>query len=208
MPHGFCLTSSNSLKTTLFKRIILQDRSATNLNFALMAPSIEIKRCTLTDLETLTAIGLQTFTDTFAHLNEPKYFDPYLATAFSPAQIKSELEQSATEFYFLYYDQKLAGYLKLNFAEAQSDLKDPESLEIERIYIIDVFQGLGLGKALFELSLEKAQSHSLKYIWLGVWEQNKKAISFYESRGFYKFANHPFKLGDDLQTDYLMRLDL
>ncbi|GAB5526077.1 MAG: GNAT family N-acetyltransferase [Roseivirga sp.] len=173
-----------------------------------MAGTIEIRRCELDDLEALTAIGLQTFTDTFAHLNDPKYFEPYLAKAFSKAQIKSELEHASTEFYFLYYDQKLAGYLKLNFAEAQSDLKDPESLEIERIYITDTFQGLGLGKTLFELSLKKAQSHSLKYIWLGVWEKNTKAIGFYESRGFYKFANHPFKLGDDLQTDYLMRLDL
>lgn len=173
-----------------------------------MAESIEIRRCELNDLEALTDIALRTFTDTFAHLNDPKYFEPYLAKAFSEAQIKSELEQPATEFYFLYYEQKLAGYLKLNFAESQSDLNDSESLEIERIYIIDAFHGLGLGKELFELSLARAKNHSLQYIWLGVWEKNTKAISFYESRGFYKFANHPFKLGDDLQTDYLMRLDL
>ncbi len=173
-----------------------------------MAGTIKIRQCQLDDLEVLTALSLQTFTDTFAHLNDPKYFEPYLAKAFSKAQIKSELEHPASEFYFLYSDQELVGYLKLNFAEAQSDLNDPESLEIERIYIIDTFHGLGLGKVLFELSLKKAQSHSLKYIWLGVWEKNTNAISFYESRGFYKFANHPFKLGDDLQTDYLMRLDL
>ncbi|MCE7992308.1 MAG: GNAT family N-acetyltransferase [Roseivirga sp.] len=173
-----------------------------------MAGMIEIRLCGPEDLEALTAIASQTFTDTFAHLNDPVHFAPYIAKAFSLGQIKSELENPATEFYFLFYDDKLAGYLKLNFAEAQSDLNDPESLEIERIYVLDSFQGLGLGKALFQLSLDKALDQSLKYVWLGVWEKNTKAIDFYKTRGFYTFDKHPFKLGDDLQTDYLMRLDL
>lgn len=173
-----------------------------------MAGSIDIRLCNSDDLEVLTSIARQTFTDTFAHLNDPNHFDPYLARAFSPAQIQSELENPASKFYFLFYQGELAGYLKLNFAEAQSDINDPDSLEIERIYIVDPFQGLGLGKALFQQSLDIAKRNAAKYIWLGVWEKNTSAISFYKSRGFYKFANHPFKLGDDLQTDYLMRLDL
>lgn len=173
-----------------------------------MVGDTKIKRCTVQDLQSLIDISRKTFSDTFAHLNDPKHFDPYLAKAFSPEQIKSELENPDTEFYFLYYDQKLAGYLKLNLAPAQSDIKDPESLEIERIYVLDTFQGLGLGKSLFHLALERARALSFRYIWLGVWEQNTKAISFYKAQGFYKFADHPFKLGDDLQSDYLMRLDL
>lgn len=162
----------------------------------------------MADLPILTSIARQTFSDTFAHLNDPAHFDPYLAKAFSGKQIKSELKNADSLFYLLYFKQELAGYLKLNFGPAQSDINDPKSLEIERIYVLDRFQGLGLGKALFEHSLKLAQQQRLRYIWLGVWEQNTKAIAFYQSRGFYKFANHPFKLGDDLQTDYLMRLDL
>lgn len=173
-----------------------------------MAQNIEIRLCTPQDLQSLADIASKTFSATFAHLNDPAHFAPYMARAFSLNQIKSELENPATEFYFLFYDNKLAGYLKLNFAEAQSDLNDPQSIEIERIYVLDSFQGLGLGKALFQLSLDKAQSLSLKYVWLGVWEKNTKAIDFYKTRGFYTFDKHPFKLGDDLQTDYLMRLDL
>ncbi len=173
-----------------------------------MAGNTEIKQCSLEDLQSLTDLGRKTFSDTFAHLNDPKHFDPYLAKAFSTGQIRSELENPDTEFYQIFYRQKLAGYLKLNSAAAQSDIRDPKSLEIERIYVLDTFQGLGLGKALFNQALQRAKEQSFRYIWLGVWEQNTKAISFYESQGFYKFANHPFKLGDDLQTDYLMRLDL
>lgn len=173
-----------------------------------MAGSIEIRLCTPDDLKALTSIARQTFNDTFGHLNDPKHFQPYLARAFSLTQIQSELENPGSEFYFLLYQGELAGYLKLNFAQGQSDINDPDSLEIERIYITETFQGLGLGKALFQQSLDIAKRIAAKYIWLGVWEKNTSAISFYESRGFYKFANHPFKLGDDLQTDYLMRLDL
>ena len=173
-----------------------------------MAVSVEIRRCTLDDLDQLASIALKTFNDTFAHLNDPQHFLPYLKKAFSPKKISSELTNSASEFYFLFSDDRLAGYLKVNFAQAQSDIRDIQSLEIERIYVLQQFHGSGLGQALFQFSLNIAKTRNLQYIWLGVWEKNTNAIEFYQSRGFYKFAAHPFKLGDDLQTDYLMRLDL
>ena len=173
-----------------------------------MTEEVTIRPCTEADLQELISIGKQTFIETFAHLNDPKYFDPYVTKAFTEAQILAELKNPDSQFSFLYDRGTLSGYLKLNFNEAQTDIKDPESMEIERIYLLSPFQGLGLGRALFAHSLATARQHNIKYIWLGVWEQNTKAIAFYEAQGFYKFANHPFKLGDDQQTDYLMRLDL
>lgn len=173
-----------------------------------MTEEVTIRPCTSADLESVITIGRQTFIESFAHLNDPEYFDPYVTKAFTSTQILSELKNPDSHFFFAYYKGELAGYLKLNFNQAQSDLKDSESMEIERIYLLKPFQGLGLGRSLFAHSLATARQHKSKYIWLGVWEQNTKAISFYEAQGFYTFANHPFKLGDDLQTDYLMRLDL
>jgi ribosomal protein S18 acetylase RimI-like enzyme len=173
-----------------------------------MREGVIINPCTTEDLRTLTAIAKQTFTETFGHLNDPKHFDPYVNKAFTMDKITSEFNNPDSLFFFIHYQNELAGYLKLNFNEAQSDIRDSQSMEIERIYLLNAFQGLGLGTALFEYSLSIAKNRPFKYLWLGVWEKNSKAINFYESKGFYKFAKHPFKLGDDLQSDYLMRLDL
>ena len=108
-------------------------------------------------------------------------------------------------FYFCYCNGQLAGYLKLNVGAAQSDVKDDEALEIERIYILNEFQGKGIGKWLTEQTKQKAKQLKKAYVWLGVWEENKAAIRFYTREGFTKFATHPYPIGNDVQTDWLMK---
>ena len=170
--------------------------------------AVTIKKCTSKDLSELLGLARDTFVETFGHLNDPLHFDAYVEKAFAEEQMRKELENPDSHFYFAYYRHQLAGYLKLNLAPAQSDINDPESLEVERIYVVGPYHGKGLGKTLFQRALDMAHEKRLSYIWLGVWEHNTKALRFYESYGFYRFAQHPFKLGDDLQTDWLMRLDL
>jgi ribosomal protein S18 acetylase RimI-like enzyme len=45
-------------------------------------------------------------------------------------------------------------------------------------------------------------------MWLGVWDQNVKAIEFYRRQGLSEFSKHDFLLGNDQQTDILMKLKL
>lgn len=111
-------------------------------------------------------------------------------------------------FFFLYVDDKLAGYLKLNEAPSQTDINDAESLEIERIYVLSCFQGAGLGRYLMEQAIRIAAEREKKYVWLGVWEKNEKAIRFYKKNGFYEIGTHSFVMGEDVQTDYIMKKDL
>jgi ribosomal protein S18 acetylase RimI-like enzyme len=53
-----------------------------------------------------------------------------------------------------------------------------------------------------------AKQKKFTTVWLGVWEENKKAIQFYTKNGFVAFDQHIFKLGDDEQTDIMMRLEI
>lgn len=111
-------------------------------------------------------------------------------------------------FFFLLSGEKLAGYLKVNEAPSQTDVNDPASLEIERIYVSGEFQGEGLGRYLMEQAISMAVERKKKYVWLGVWEKNEKAIRFYKRNGFCKIGTHSFVMGDDVQTDHIMRKDL
>ncbi|MBJ6950348.1 GNAT family N-acetyltransferase, partial [Vibrio cholerae] len=78
----------------------------------------------------------------------------------------------------------IAGYLKVNIDDAQSEEMGNESLEVERIYIKSSFQKHGLGKYLLINAIEIAIEHNKKNIWLGVWEKNEYAIAFYKKLGF------------------------
>jgi ribosomal protein S18 acetylase RimI-like enzyme len=87
-------------------------------------------------------------------------------------------------------------------------LKDKTALEIERIYVLKDFHGKSVGQMLYKKALEIAQMKKVSYVWLGVWEENPRAISFYKKNGFVEFDKHIFKLGDDEQTDIMMKLIL
>ena len=169
---------------------------------------IAFKQCTQADLFDLRALSRRTFRETFAADNTPAALQAHLDRAYALEKLRAELSNPYSQFWFLYEKGSLAGYLKLNEAPAQTELHDPVSLEIERIYVARAFQGHGLGGMLMARAIETAQARGKRYIWLGVWEKNKKARSFYQKHGFRKIGSHPFSVGDAVQTDDIMRKDL
>jgi ribosomal protein S18 acetylase RimI-like enzyme len=132
----------------------------------------------------------------------------YLKEAFDINKLREELLNPDSSFYFLYADGELAGYLKLNEGMAQTDIHDPASLEIERIYVAKEYQGKGLGSVLINKAINMANTRNKTYIWLGVWEKNKKALGFYQKNGFYPIGTHSFFMGPEEQTDFVLRKDL
>lgn len=58
------------------------------------------------------------------------------------------------------------------------------------------------------LAEETARKHNLPVIWLGVWEHNEAAKALYAKKGFIRFSEHTFTVGDDPQTDWLLKKEL
>lgn len=170
--------------------------------------SIKIRRINTNDITELQKIGKQTFFETFASQNSEENMVEYLENGFSIEKIKVELEDKNAEFYFAEFNQEAIGYLKLNFGQSQTEIKDENALEIERIYVLKEFHGKKVGQILFEKALELAKTKKVDYMWLGVWEENQRAIRFYKKNGFVAFDKHIFKLGNDEQTDIMIKLKL
>lgn len=166
--------------------------------------TIRTKKCTVEDLQALQEISIETFNATFKDQNSSKNMKSYLERAFNLEQLENELSNISSDFYFVYFKNEIAGYLKININDAQSEEIGHDSLEIERIYIKNKFQRHGLGKVLFYKALEVAKGHNKKKIWLGVWEKNENAISFYKKMRFIKIGTHSFFMGDEEQTDLIM----
>ncbi len=169
---------------------------------------LQFKKCTIDDLETLRMFSIKTYRDTFGYANSEENMKEYLEKAFNHDQLSSELQNPKSVFYFLYGDEALAGYIKVNAYGAQSDINDPQSVELERIYVSKDFQGRGIGEALLQKALELANEMKGNYMWLGVWENNTKAIAFYTKHDFIKVGQHSFFMGDDEQFDHIMRREL
>lgn len=166
--------------------------------------TLQIKKCKLSELDTLREISIKTFSDTFKDQNDPENMKSYIQGAFNSNQLAKELCNSCSDFYFLYFNREIAGYLKVNIDDAQSEKMDNHSLEIERIYISSSFQRQGFGKYLLSKVAEIAKEKGKSVIWLGVWEKNVNGIEFYTNMGFVKTGSHSFFMGDEEQTDFIM----
>ena len=170
--------------------------------------NIKITKINLTEIEQLQAIGRQTFLETFAGGNTQENMQQYLEEGFAIDKLTVELTNPYSEFYFAKIDNQVVGYLKINFGQAQTELNDNNALEIERIYVLKEFHGKKVGQILYDYAFERAKQANADYLWLGVWEENPRAINFYKKNGFIEFDKHIFRLGDDEQTDIMMKLQL
>jgi diamine N-acetyltransferase len=166
--------------------------------------TIKIESCTLADSHRLQDISYETFNETFKDQNTPDNMKAYLEKAFNLTQVEEELSNPSSQFFFIYFKNDLAGYLKINMNDAQSEEYGDEYLEIERIYIKHNFHKLGLGKYLLTKAIDIAKECDKKKIWLGVWERNENAIAFYKKLGFVQTGTHSFYMGDEEQVDIIM----
>jgi diamine N-acetyltransferase len=173
-----------------------------------MITNIEIVRVTPNHVKLLQSISQQTFTETFSAANTEENMRRYLDENLSMDKLSAEVNDKNAQFYFATIDDRIIGYLKLNFGSSQTEIKNDKAVEIERIYVIKEFHGQQVGKLLYQKALEIAKEVNANFLWLGVWEENKRAINFYKKNGFVEFDKHLFILGNDEQTDIMMKLEL
>ena len=169
---------------------------------------MKIRNVNIQDIEKLKRIGKRTFTESFSFDNSEENITEYLDNGFSTEKLKTELIDKNAEFYFAELKGRVIGYLKVNSGQSQTEIKDKNYLEIERIYVLKEYHGKKVGQLLYEKAIKIAKSKNAEYVWLGVWEKNPRAIKFYEKNGFVPFDKHIFKLGNDKQTDIMMKLKI
>ena len=170
--------------------------------------SVFIRIAKKEEAEAIGILAAQTFTETFEWYNTTENMREYNDSHFKPHQILAEIEDPKSIMYVALMEDVIIGYAKLKSSEAPEELGASSHIEIERLYVSKKFHDKKVGLALMNTCIETAKQKNLDIIWLGVWEQNPRAINFYTRIGFKKFGSHIFQLGDDAQTDYLMKMDL
>jgi ribosomal protein S18 acetylase RimI-like enzyme len=167
--------------------------------------AFELERVSLADLPELRKMSIKTFIDAFSSGTSAENMKKYVDSALSVEKLTVELQQADSQFYFGVLNNIRVGYLKLNFRQAQTELKEPTGMEIERIYVLSEHQGKKIGQSFMDKAFSIARENRMKYMWLGVWEKNTGAIAFYKRHGFEEFSAHAFMMGTEEQTDLLLK---
>jgi ribosomal protein S18 acetylase RimI-like enzyme len=165
---------------------------------------ITMRLATPDDAALLASFGAATFSATFAQENTPAHMADYLATSFGEAVQRAELADARHVVWLAESDGETVGYVMLRLGPAPDSVRDSDAIEIARLYAAPHKIGAGIGAALMQRSLREAAARGKHTIWLGVWERNARAIAFYRRWGFTETGTQTFKLGSDVQTDYVM----
>ncbi|MFN0212755.1 MAG: GNAT family N-acetyltransferase [Saprospiraceae bacterium] len=160
------------------------------------------------DLEPLRSFAERTFRIAFQADNDPERFEEYCAKAFSTAQFMEELGHIGSKFWLGWKGETLAVYLKLNFDTHPEELGSQQTVQVERLYVEPSLQSNRIGEQMLYFACKQAQEAKADWIWLSVWQENPPALRFYERFGFEIFGTKTFWLGDEAQTDWLVRKKL
>ncbi len=105
-----------------------------------------IRKVEIADVEVLAKLAKQTFRETFAHDNTEEQLQEYFEEAYNLRVLSTELENPDSETYFIMHEEEIAGFLKVNWGSAQTERELEDAFEIQRLYVLQKFQGFGLGK--------------------------------------------------------------
>lgn len=155
-----------------------------------------IIKATLKDAQLLSIIGKEAFLVAHGHSAPKKDIDNYVNQNFNEENFKKELSDVKNEYYLIYSDAKIAGYSKVILNSKNENISSEDITLLSRLYLLEAFYGLNLGKELFNFNVSLSKENNQKGIWLAVWVENQRAISFYEKRGFVKVGKFDFKISE------------
>ena len=167
--------------------------------------SIRIRYATPSDNLLLSELGARTFYDTYAADNTPGNMAAFLRASYHPEKQSAELADPSSVFLIAEIAGTAVGFARLRTGNPSEGITGKHPIEIARLYAYSEWIGQGVGASLIQACLDEAGKQGCDTIWLGVWERNHRAFSFYRKWGFIKKGFHIFQVGEDMQKDTLMQ---
>jgi ribosomal protein S18 acetylase RimI-like enzyme len=151
-----------------------------------------IVKATTKEAKYLAKIAAETFLVSHGKSASKVDIENYVYQNFSEQIFHRELSNPKLEYYLIYHKNSLAGFSKVVFNVQNQNIKPNNCTKMERLYLLKAYHGLQLGKELLEFNIQLAKENNQTGIWLYVWVQNHRAISFYTKMGFVNVGKFDF----------------
>jgi ribosomal protein S18 acetylase RimI-like enzyme len=172
-----------------------------------ISSGFSIKKAGEQHAEILSKIGGDTFYETFKPYNTESDIRQYISKAYAIDVIKQNLINPNIVYYLCYDADVVIGYIKLIHHATYKGLTN-HTIELEKIYVLASYFGSGAGKLLMDCAITHSKEAGFDTLFLGVWQENERAVNFYKKIGFEVFETRQFQLGERLCDDYMMKLKL
>jgi diamine N-acetyltransferase len=157
------------------------------------------------DAEAIASLGRHIFFHSFSHLMPKEDLSKYLDESYSVSSITENFTCSGTTFVIAEQGDNVVAFMQLTEGSSQKCIDHIDSkIAMQRLYVSERYQGLGIGKKLMLMAEDLARSRGIKNIWLASWELNPKAGQIYEKAGYKTVGEMVFTLGDTPLKDWVM----
>jgi diamine N-acetyltransferase len=165
---------------------------------------LRIRVGTAADASLIAKLGAETFLATFSAQNTPENLAKHIAGAYGEEIQQRELADPAVTYLIAEQHGRSAGYAQVRVGDAPECVSGSALIEVRRFYVHHDFHGSGIAQALMDACADEARRRRACTLWLGVWDQNPRAIRFYSKCGFQDVGGQTFMLGDDPQQDRVL----
>ena len=170
--------------------------------------SVTIRQALPTDANLISVLGAVTFYEAYFEQDTAHELANYITESFPPERVLAEIESSTNTFFIIYREEKAVGYAKCRTDNRHESIKSERAVELQRIYILERVFGRGIGEILLKYCIETARQKGFETLWLGVWEENKRARRFYEKHGFKQVGTLDFPYGETIGTNLVLQKQL
>ncbi len=168
-----------------------------------------VRRATTSDYNEIVSVGRKSVYDAHKGSVPDRILYQFIDASYTVEKIKEELSIPDNVYHVLEHENQVVGFSKILLNEAHKDIDRQDIVKLNRIYLLDDFHGLGLGKVLLNSIVEYAKNEEQAAIWLYTWVGNKRAIKFYERNGFVVAGSHDFHVAEDYYNpNHIMYLSL
>ena len=165
---------------------------------------VTICRGKVADAAELAKFAAHTFEEAYSAENKPEDMRVHVDANFGPNQQAAELSDPSVATILSRSRGELVAYAQIRRSTPPSCVPHAAPIELHRLYVDSRAHGSGLASKLIQAVHQAAHEFEGRHIWLSVWEQNARAISFYKKVDFVDVGSTIFMVGPDRQVDRVL----
>ena len=169
---------------------------------------VTIRKAEVGDLRLISVLATASFYEAYFEQDDPHELANYITESFSQERLNEELQSAETTFLIAFRRGRAVGYAKLRDGEPHESIENKNAVELQRIYLIERAWGTGIGEILLERCISEARSMRKEILWLGVWEENKRGLSFYAKHGFTRVGTLTFPYAGSVGINAVMQIEV
>lgn len=167
-----------------------------------------IRLATINDAEALAQLAERTFRDTFTDANNFTDMELYCAKTFAMEIQRQEILDPNCETILAEIETQPVAFAQVKRYAPKECVAAKGPSELYRLYVSKEWHGQGVAQEVMVQVFSTAAHAGANHIWLGVWEDNPRAIAFYRKYGFNVVGEHIFQFGNDPQRDLIMMAEV